>query len=88
MRSLGIEVGLEMIQFVRQVSGIPEKNLVNELPTYTSDQPFNEWMGHGHMREGLDFLNLQNAKIGLPQSPKCEDWPSTDRIGREDHCHG
>ena len=45
MRSLCIEVGLEMIQFARQVSGIPEKDLVKELPTNTSDQPFNERMG-------------------------------------------
>ena len=55
-----------MIQFARQVSGIPEEHLVNEFPTYTSDQPFNKRMGHGHMREGLDFLDLQYAKIGLP----------------------
>ena len=47
MRSLCIEVGLEMIQFVRQVRGIPEEDLVKELPTEPSDQPFNERMGHG-----------------------------------------
>ena len=40
MRSLCIEVGLEMIQFTRQVSGIPEEDLVKELTTNTSDQPF------------------------------------------------
>ena len=54
-----------MIQFVRQVSGIPEEDLVKELPTEPSDQPFNERMGHGHIRGGLDLLDLQNTKIGL-----------------------
>ncbi len=66
MRSLGVEVDLEMIQFAYQIGAIPEEHLVNVLPTYTSDQPFNERMGHGNMRDGFDFLNLQNAKIGRP----------------------
>ena len=85
MRSLCIEVGLEMIQFPRQVSGIPEEDLVKEFPTYTSDQPFNERMGHGHMREGLDFIDLENAKIGLPLRESEERIIVTAEIDRRSH---
>ena len=51
MRSLCIEVDLEKIQFARQVGGVPEEDLVKELPTHTSDQPFNEPAGHRHMED-------------------------------------
>jgi hypothetical protein len=85
MSPLDIEVDLEMIQFACQISGIPEEDLVKEFPTYTSDQPFNKRMGHGHMREGRDFLNLQNAKIGLPLRESEERIIVTAEVLRRSH---
>lgn len=56
----------ESFQFSLQVIGIPEEHVVKEFAAHGSDQSLDERMRQGHVGNGFDLLNLQDAQIRLP----------------------
>jgi len=57
---------LEGRQFLFEISRRPEQDPVEGLPSKRADQPFDERMGQGHVRHGLDPGHLQHAEVGEP----------------------
>jgi hypothetical protein len=37
--------------------------MVEEFSPHRADQALHEWVGQGHMRYGLDFVDLQNPQV-------------------------
>ncbi len=62
-------VRLELGKLAFQITGIPEQHSVEKFSADRPDQALHKWVGHGHMRQGLDFLDVQNPKVRRP--PVC-----------------
>src|SRR5262249_48420529 len=45
---------------------MPEQHMVEKFSSDRPDQALYEWVGHGHKRRGLDFVDLQNPKVRRP----------------------
>lgn len=56
----------EVPQLPLQISGIPERNVVQQLSTYGSDHSLDERVRQWHMWHGLDLAHVKNAEIGFP----------------------
>jgi hypothetical protein len=66
MRSMTVIVPLEIEELHLQIRGGPEESAVQTLAPNGANQPFNEWMREWHVRNGLDFLHVEDAQIRLP----------------------
>jgi hypothetical protein len=66
MRSMAVIVMLEIEELHLQIRGRPEQGTVQTFAPNGADQPFNEWVRERHVRDGLDFLHVENPKIPLP----------------------
>ena len=58
--------GLELGKFSVKITGIPEQYMVEKFSPRRPDQVLHEWVGPGHMRHGLDFVDLQNPQVRRP----------------------
>ena len=58
--------GLEVGKFPFKITGIPEQYMVETFSPRRADQALHEWVGPGHMRHGLDFVDLQNPQVRRP----------------------
>jgi len=61
-----VVVGLEVRQLPLQIPSIPERHLVQEFSPYCADQALHEGVRPGHVRYGLEFVDLQNSQIRRP----------------------
>ena len=61
-----VVVGLEVGKFPFKITGIPEQHLVETFSPRRSDQALHEGVGPGHMRHGLDCVDLQNPQVRRP----------------------
>ena len=61
-----VVVDLEVAKFSFKITGIPEQHLVEIFSPRRSDQALHEGVGPGHMRHGLDFVDLQNPQVRRP----------------------
>ena len=61
-----IGVNLEVGKRPFQITGIPEWHRVQKCSPHRSDPSFDERMGEGHMRHGLEFVDLQNPRVRPP----------------------
>ena len=66
MRAVIVEVGREIDELVLEVRGRPKQGAIQEFPPDGADQSFDKGMGERDIRYGLDFVDLEDAKIGLP----------------------
>lgn len=70
-RGMGAETVVvipEFEEFVFEIGGCPEKRSVQILTANRPDEPFNERMRKGNVRDCLDFVDLEDPEIGLPLS--------------------
>jgi hypothetical protein len=49
-----------------EVNGVPKQGLVEEVSPDRSNEPFHKRVGNRNVGDGLEFLNVEHAKIGLP----------------------
>ena len=56
-----IVVITEVLQLAFEISGTPERNVVQQLSTYGSDHSLNERVRQWHVRHGLDLAHINNA---------------------------
>ena len=61
-----VVVGLEVGKFPFKITGIPKQHMVDKFSPRRSDQALHEWVGPGHMRHGLDCVDLQNSQVRRP----------------------
>ena len=53
-----VVVSLEVAKFSFKITGIPKQHMVETFSPRRADQALHEWVGPGHMRHGLDFVDL------------------------------
>ena len=53
-------------EFPFKIPGIPKENVIKVFATDRSDQSLNEWMRLRRIGDGLDLIDLKDAKIGFP----------------------
>ena len=68
MRAVIVEVGREIDELVLEVRGRPKQGAIQEFPPDGADQSFDKGMGERDIRDGFYFVDLEDAKIGLPLS--------------------
>jgi hypothetical protein len=56
---------LETLEFSLEIARAPEGYLIEEFPSDCLNQAFNEGMGQGHIRYGLNLIDIENPEIGL-----------------------
>ena len=56
----------EVMQLFPQVSGAPERYMIEILSPDCADQSFYKRVRERYMRHSLDFADLEYSKIGLP----------------------
>src|SRR5437867_3620136 len=56
----------ELAQFSCQIHGVPEEYPIEVFTPDRSNKPFDEGMRDRSVRNGLDFLDLEDAKSGEP----------------------
>ena len=61
-----VVVGLEVAKFSFKITGIPEQHVVEIFSPRRADQALHEWVGPGHLRHGLDCVDLQNPQVRRP----------------------
>jgi len=61
-----VVVRLEIGKLPFQVTPIPEQHVIEEFSPRRSDQALHEWVRQRHVRDSLDFLDLQNPKVRCP----------------------
>ena len=66
VNAIFVVINPEFFQLVLQVDGVPDEHVIKKLSSDRPDQPFHEWMGHGHIRERLDLVDLEYAQVGEP----------------------
>ena len=66
MNAVSIVVVLELIQLSRQIKGVPEEPVIEMFAANGADEPLDEGMGNWGIRDRLDFLDLEDSKVGEP----------------------
>ena len=66
MAAYRVVVRLEVGQLPFQVPRIPEQHVVEKFSPYRPDQARYEGVGPGHVRHGLEFVDLQNPQVRPP----------------------
>src|SRR3981189_2570062 len=66
VNAIFVVINSELFQLSSQVDCVPDQHVIKKLPSYCPDQPFHERMGHGHVRDRLDLVDLKNAQVGEP----------------------
>ena len=56
----------ELFQLSLQVDRVPDEHVIKKFPSYRSDQPFDERMGHEYVWDRLDLFDLEYAQVGKP----------------------
>ena len=59
-----VVVRLELGKLPFQITAIPEQHLVEEFSARRPNQALHEWVGERHVRHRLDFVDLENPKVG------------------------
>jgi hypothetical protein len=68
MDSMTVVVLLEPRQLLFKVTGCPIEGVIQEFPPYRTDQPFDERMGQGNVRDSLHLCDFKDPQVGLPLS--------------------
>ncbi|MFT4584843.1 MAG: hypothetical protein ACI915_004725 [Gammaproteobacteria bacterium] len=66
MSPLAVVIVSEDSKFAAMITGVPKEDTVKELTTDCADQSLNERMQLGRIRDGLDLIDLKDAKISFP----------------------
>ena len=66
MAALIIVKLFEVMQLFPQVSGAPERHMVEILSPDCADESFHKRVRERHVRHSLDFGDLEYSEIGLP----------------------
>jgi hypothetical protein len=66
MGPLAVVVIREVDDFPFKIPGVPKEDVVKVFTTDCADQSFNEWMRLRRIRDGLDLIDLKDAKISFP----------------------
>ena len=66
MNALAVVVIPECLQLSRLVARVPEEHLVNALTPDSSDQAVDERMRDRCVRNQLDLVDIEDAKVGEP----------------------
>jgi len=66
VRAVIVEVGREIDELVLEVGSRPKEGAIQEFPPDGADQSFDKGMGERDIRDGFYFVDLEDAKIGLP----------------------
>ena len=66
MNAISVVVVPEVQQLPFEISGAPERDLIQELSPYRADQSFDERMRERHLGYRLDLRHVENAQIRLP----------------------
>jgi hypothetical protein len=54
------------LQLPRQIDHVPEEHAIEIFSANRADQPFDERMRNGRVRNRLDLLDLEYAQVGEP----------------------
>ena len=66
MRTMKVEVGPEIEQFVFKIRSRPEQRAIQILASYRTDPSFHKGMRQRSQVDGFDLGHLQDPQIGLP----------------------
>ena len=66
MNTLEVIVVAKRQEFALEVNGVPKQDLVEEVSPDRSNEPLDKRVGNRNVGDGLEFLNIEHAKIGLP----------------------
>ena len=69
MRSIIVEVSREIEQFAFEIRRRPEEGAIQEFTPDRADESFHKAMRQRDIRYGFDFVDLEDAKIGLTICP-------------------
>src|SRR5262249_8728803 len=82
MRAVAVVIALEIEELELQIGSRPEQCAVQAFAPNGADQPFNKWMRKRRVRNGLDFLYVQDPKIPLPSAELVQgSWSELRRAG-------
>jgi hypothetical protein len=68
MNPMMIVVFLKLPQFSFKIAGCPIEDVIQQFSTDGSNQPFNERMGHGDVRDGFQLGDFKDPQVGAPLS--------------------
>ena len=66
----GVVIVPECLQRPHQIGYVPEEDAVEIFAANGADQPFDERMRNGRVRNRLDLLDLEYAQVGEPASQR------------------
>jgi hypothetical protein len=66
MRAMLVVVLLEVDELPLEISSGPEQQAIQTFAPYGSNQPFDDRMGERHVRDRLDFSNVEDPQVRLP----------------------
>ena len=66
VNTLEVAVVAKRQEFALEVNGVPKQDLVEEVSPDRSNEPLDNRVGNRNVGDGLEFLNIEHAKIGLP----------------------
>ena len=66
VRAVIVEVGREIDELGLEVRGRPKEGTIQEFSSDGADQSLDKGMGERDIRDGFYFVDLEDAKIGLP----------------------
>ncbi len=66
MNPMGVVVILKLPQLLFQIALVPEKSLVQKLPSDRANEPLGKGMGYRHMGNSFNPINFPNPQIGSP----------------------
>ena len=63
MNATAVVIEAVRLQLALQIKRIPKEDAIEILSAQGADEPFDKWMRHGNMGNGLDFVNFKYAQI-------------------------
>ena len=63
MNATAVVIEAVRLQLSLQIKRIPKEDAIEILSAQGADEPFDKWMRHGNMGNGLDFVNFKYAQI-------------------------
>ena len=63
MNATAVVIEAVRLQLSLQIKRIPKEEAIEILSAQGADEPFDKWMRHGNMGNGLDFVYFKYTQI-------------------------
>ena len=63
MNATAVVIVAVRLQLALQIKRIPKEDAIEILSAQGADEPFDKWMRHGRVGNGLDFVDFKYAPI-------------------------